>query len=82
LSFKPSSVSEAMNIPEINTNNHIKGKIRHIHTRDVISEVELDTSAGIIISVITTSSLKSLGLAVGQEAVAVVKTTQFALAKA
>jgi molybdopterin-binding protein len=71
-----------MNTSVINSNNQIKGKILTIHTRDAISEIELDTSAGIISSVITTSSLKSLGLAVGQEAVAVVKTTQFALAKA
>lgn len=60
--------------------NQIKGKIRNIHTDDVLSEVELDTAAGIITSVITTSSLRSLGLMVGQEAVAVVKTTQFTLA--
>lgn len=71
-----------MGTAESNTNNQIKGKIRHIRGNDVISEVELDTSAGIIKSVITTSSLRSLGLAVGQEAVAVVKTTRFALAKA
>lgn len=71
-----------MNTPDVNNSNRIKGKIRHIHTRDVVSEVELDTPAGIITSVITTSSLKTLGLAVGQEAVAVVKTTQFALSKA
>ncbi|MDD2724289.1 MAG: TOBE domain-containing protein [Methylovulum sp.] len=66
---------------EVTGNNQIKGRIRNIHNRDVLSEVELDTAAGIITSVITTSSLKSLGLVVGQEAVAVVKTTQFALAK-
>ncbi len=71
-----------MNIPESNSNNHIKGRIQHIHTHDVISEVVLDTAAGIITSVITTSALKSLGLVVGQEAIAVVKTTQFALATA
>ncbi|MFZ2450205.1 MAG: transporter [Methylobacter sp.] len=70
-----------MNTSETNSNNQIRGKIRNIHTRDVLSEVELDTAAGIITSVITTSSLKSLGLMVGQEAVAVVKTTQFALAE-
>ena len=71
-----------MNTSESNSNNQIKGKIRSIHTRDVVSEVELDTAAGIITSIITNSSIKSLGLVVGQEAVAVVKTTQFALAKA
>ncbi|ASF45756.1 TOBE domain-containing protein [Methylovulum psychrotolerans] len=70
-----------MNTSEVNGHNQIKGKIRTIHTRDVLSEIELDTAAGIITSIITTSSLKTLGLAVGQEAVALVKTTQFALAK-
>jgi len=70
-----------MKTVDINSKNQIKGKILHIHTHDVISEIELDTPAGIITSVITTSSLKSLGLAIGQEAIAVVKTTQFSLAK-
>ncbi|MCF7988507.1 MAG: TOBE domain-containing protein [Methylovulum sp.] len=66
----------------MNSHNQIKGRIRNIYTRDVISEVELDTSAGVITSIITTSSLKSLGLVIGQEALAVVKTTQLSLAKA
>lgn len=66
----------------MNSHNQIKGRIRNIYTRDVISEVELDTSAGIITSIITTSSLKSLGLVIGQEALAVVKTTQLTLTKA
>jgi molybdopterin-binding protein len=69
----------AMNIPELSAKNQIKGRIRQIHSNDVISEVELDTPAGVVTSVIPTSSLRSLGLTVGQEAVAVVKTTQFAL---
>ncbi len=30
-----------MNIPESNSNNRIKGRIQHIHTHDVISEVAL-----------------------------------------
>ena len=66
----------------MNSHNQIKGRIRNIYTRDVISEVELDTSAGVITSIITTSSLKSLGLVIGLEALAVVKTTQLSLAKA
>ncbi|MDD5271741.1 MAG: TOBE domain-containing protein [Methylovulum sp.] len=70
-----------MNMSDVNNNNQIKGKIKNIRTHDVLSEIELDTAAGIISSIITTSSLKSLGLAVGQEAVAFVKTTQFALVK-
>jgi len=64
----------------MNGKNQIKGRILNINSSDVLSEVQLDTSAGIITSVITTSSVKSMGLTVGQEAVAVVKTTQFSLA--
>ena len=70
-----------MNTSTLASSNQIKGKIRTIHTYDVLSEVELDTAAGIITSIITTSSLKSMGLVVGKEAVAIVKTTQFALAE-
>jgi molybdopterin-binding protein len=65
----------------INARNQIKGTIKHIRRGDVVSEVELDTPAGVVTSVITTSSLEDLGLAIGQEAYAVVKATEVSVAK-
>ena len=70
-----------MSISAINARNQIKGIIKHIQLGDIVSEVELDTPAGVVTSVITTTSLKNLGLQVGYEAVAVVKATEVALAR-
>jgi molybdopterin-binding protein len=70
-----------VSISAINARNQIKGVIKHIHLGDIVSEVELDTPVGVVTSVITTSSLRSLGLQVGDGAVAVVKATEVALAK-
>jgi len=70
-----------MSISAINTRNQIKGIVKHIHLGDVVSEVELDTPAGVLTSVITTSSLQHLDLRVGYEAIAVVKATEVALAR-
>ena len=70
-----------MSISAINARNQINGVIKHITVGDVVSEVELETPVGAIISVITTTSLKYLNLQVGTEAVAVVKATEVAIAK-
>jgi molybdopterin-binding protein len=70
-----------MSTSDIGARNQIRGTIRHIQAGDVVSEVELDTPAGIVTSVIFTSWLKQLGLDVGSEAVALVKATEVALGK-
>jgi molybdopterin-binding protein len=70
-----------MSISAINARNQIKGIIQHIQLGDIVSEIELDTPAGVVTSVITTSSLRSLGFQVGNEAIAVVKATEVALAR-
>lgn len=70
-----------MSISAINAKNQIHGKVRQIHAGEIVSEIELETPAGLITSVITSSSLKELGLREGQEAVAVVKATEVALAR-
>ena len=70
-----------MSISAINARNQIKGIIKHIQLGDIVSEVELDTPAGVVTSVITTSSLRHLGFQVGNEAIAVVKATEVALAR-
>lgn len=65
----------------VNVRNQLRGKIKAITWGDVVSEVELETSSGIITSVITTRSIKELALDIGSEVLALVKATDVAIAK-
>jgi molybdopterin-binding protein len=47
----------------------------------VVSEVDVDTPAGIVTSVITTRSVDELGLKPGVEVVALVKSTEVSIAR-
>ena len=47
----------------------------------MVSEVDVETPAGIVTSVITTRSVKDLELKIGTEVVALVKATEVSLAK-
>jgi molybdopterin-binding protein len=69
-----------MSISAINVRNQFKGKIKEIITGPVVSEVDVETSAGIVTSVITTRSVHQLGLEVGKEVIALVKATEVSLA--
>ncbi|SDY19155.1 molybdenum-pterin binding domain-containing protein [Collimonas sp. OK242] len=70
-----------MTIQAINVRNQFKGKIRAIIEGIVVSEVDVETPAGIVTSVITTRSVKDLGLVIGTEVVALVKATEVSIAK-
>jgi molybdopterin-binding protein len=59
----------------VNTRNQFRGRITQIRRGEVVSEIELTTAAGMIASVITTSSLVQLGLQIGDEATAMFKAT-------
>jgi len=61
--------------------NQIPGIIRSIKTGDILSEVILLTNVGPIASIITTSSLESLGLKPGDEVSAQIKATNISLGK-
>jgi len=65
----------------INVRNQLRGKIKNIVFGDVVSEVEVETSAGTVTSVITTRSIRELALDKGSEVLALVKATDVALAK-
>ena len=69
-----------MSIQAINVRNQFKGRIKEIILGPVVSEVDVDTPAGVVTSVITTRSLQQLGLEVGREVVALVKSTEVSLA--
>lgn len=65
----------------VNVRNQLRGKIKAIVWGDVVSEVEVETSAGIVTSVITTRSIKELALDIGSEVLALVKATDVSIAK-
>jgi molybdopterin-binding protein len=66
---------------EISLRNRLKGKIMEIVQGPVVSEVDIETAAGIVSSVITTRSVQHLGLKVGDEVEAVVKATEVGIEK-
>ena len=70
-----------MSIEAVNVRNQFKGKIKEIVSGDVVSEVDVETPSGIVTSVITTRSVKDLGLKIGSEVVALVKSTEVSIAK-
>jgi molybdopterin-binding protein len=70
-----------MSIQAINVRNQFRGKVKAIVQGDVMSEIDIETSAGIVTSVITTRSVKDLGLVPGTEVVALVKATEVSIAK-
>jgi len=70
-----------MSIPSINARNQFRGRIREIILGPVLSEVDVDTPAGTVTSVITTRSVKELDLQVGSEVLAFVKATEVSVAK-
>jgi molybdopterin-binding protein len=69
-----------MSIQAINVRNQFRGKIKEIIRGDVVSEVDVQTASGLVTSVITTRSVDDLGLKVGSEVVALVKSTEVSIA--
>ena len=65
----------------VNVRNQLRGKIKSIVWGDVVSEIEIDTSSGLITSVITTRSINELALDICSEVLALVKATDVAIAK-
>ena len=70
-----------MTIQAINVRNQFKGKIKAIIEGTVVSEVDVETPAGIVTSVITTRSIDELELKVGSEVIAFVKSTEVSIAR-
>jgi molybdopterin-binding protein len=68
-------------ITAVNTRNQFRGVIVGIRRGDVMSEVEIETAAGVISAVVTTSSVDRLGLRTGDEALALFKATDVLVAK-
>jgi len=70
-----------MSITAINVRNQFRGRVKEIIEGPVLSEVDVETPSGAIVtSVITTRSVKELQLAVGKDVVALVKATEVSIA--
>lgn len=65
-----------MAIQAINVRNPFRGRVKEI----IRGEVDVETSSGIVTSVITTRSVDELGLQPGSEVVALVKSTEVSIA--
>lgn len=70
-----------MSISAINARNQFRGRIKEIILGPVVSEIDVETPAGIVASVITTRSVEDLGLKVGSEVLALVTATEVSIAK-
>lgn len=66
---------------ELSIGNRLRGRIVEIVRGPVMSEVELDTQAGMLAAAITTRSLERLRLSEGQDVVALIKATELAIEK-
>lgn len=75
------SQESAMTITAINARNQFKGTVIEIIRGPVLSEVDVQTAAGTVTSVITSRSIDSLNIKVGDEILTVFKATEVLLAK-
>ncbi len=70
-----------VSISAVNTRNQFRGLVVAIHRGDVVSEVEIETPAGIVGAIVTSSSIERLNLHIGDEALALFKATEVMIAK-
>ncbi len=70
-----------MTITAVNVRNQFKGIIQEVLEGDVVSEINVETKAGLFTSIISTRSVKDLDLKVGSEVVVLIKSTEVSLAK-
>ncbi|GAA5184994.1 molybdopterin-binding protein [Acinetobacter kookii] len=70
-----------MAITSVNVRNQFKGIIQEVLEGDVVSEINVETKAGLFTSIISTRSVKDLDLKVGSEVVVLIKSTEVSLAK-
>jgi molybdopterin-binding protein len=70
-----------MSVTAVNTRNQLRGTVVAIRRGDVMSEVEIESTGGLISAVVTTSSVDRLPLRVGDSTLALFKATDVLLAR-
>lgn len=67
---------------QISARNQLAGRVTAVRTDGLMAEVTLELGGGeTLVAVITRASAEQLGLAVGAEAVAVIKSTEIMIAR-
>ncbi|MEI6045231.1 MAG: TOBE domain-containing protein [Chloroflexota bacterium] len=67
---------------EISARNQLKGKIKSVKLGSIMAEVVIELTSGEeITAAITRGSAEGLGLAVGDDAVAIIKSTEIIIGK-
>jgi molybdopterin-binding protein len=61
--------------------NHLPGTIEQIVSDKVVSEIIINTAAGLVTSIITTGSVKRMGLKKGDAVFAIIKATEVPVEK-
>ena len=80
--FKETEVIMATGkIHPISLQNRIPGTIFLIESDNLLSKVVVDSSVGKITSIITTNAVNQLGLEVGKEVIAMIKTNELMLSQ-
>jgi molybdopterin-binding protein len=65
----------------LSARNHLRGRIRSLQVDGLMAEVTLDIGGQPLVAIITRASVERLGLAVGDEVQAVIKSTEVMVAK-
>lgn len=66
---------------KLSARNTLKGKVVEITTGQVMAKVKIDIGGQTITSLVSVDAVDDLGLAVGDEATAIIKSTEVILAK-
>jgi molybdopterin-binding protein len=66
---------------ELSARNQLRGTVKSVHLGEVMAEVVVDIGGQEIASAITKTSAQRLGLAEGDEVVAVIKATEVLIGK-
>jgi molybdopterin-binding protein len=67
---------------KLSARNQLKGKVVEVHKGQTTAHVRIDIGGAIITASITNEAVDDLGLAVGQDAVAVIKASDVMVGKA
>jgi len=70
-----------LTIAGLSARNHLRGRIRSLQVEGLMAEVTLDVGGQALVAIITRASVERLGLAVGDQVQAVIKSTEVMVAK-
>ena len=82
LSIKPTSVALAKNLNGVLSYlNQITSQVEHIEEGKLLSNIKLLACGNLFESIITTSSLKGMNLAIGDKVTALIKANEISIAE-